>query len=125
MEEVKKATPSRRGAKAVVVCTANNAAYAQAIRLLRPKGKVICVGVPEGIVTPIDGADAGNFVAKQMSIEGSAVGNRIEALEVMAFAARGLIKPQITIEKLENLAGVFRSMHEGNLQGRVVLDLIS
>lgn len=37
---------------------------------------------------------------------GSAIGNRREAIEALEFAARGLVKCHIKIEKLENLSKV-------------------
>jgi len=51
-EEVKKATGGL-GASAVIVCTASNAAYAQALSFLRFGGTLVCVGMPEGDSKPI------------------------------------------------------------------------
>jgi propanol-preferring alcohol dehydrogenase len=50
--EVKKVTGGL-GASAVIVCTAANAAYAQALDLLRIGGTLVCVGMPEGDSKPI------------------------------------------------------------------------
>lgn len=36
------------GAAAVIVCTASNRAYAQALSFLRFGGTLVCVGMPEG-----------------------------------------------------------------------------
>ena len=51
-EEVKKLTGGL-GASAVIVCTASNRAYAQALDLLRFGGTLVCVGMPEGDSQPI------------------------------------------------------------------------
>jgi propanol-preferring alcohol dehydrogenase len=51
-EEVKKATGGL-GASAVIVCTASNKAYAQAMDFLRFRGTLVCVGLPEGEWVPI------------------------------------------------------------------------
>ncbi|QKX62472.1 uncharacterized protein TRUGW13939_09633 [Talaromyces rugulosus] len=111
------------GAHAVVVCTAANAAYAQAVQLLRFNGTLVCVGIPEGDFVAVAGAAPGILIAKQLTITGSAVGNRQEAMQTLEFAARGIIKTHHQVEKLENLTGVFERMEKGELQGRVVLDL--
>lgn len=111
------------GAHSVVVCTANNAAYARSAEMLRFGGRVVCVGIPEGELVPIKSATPSLLVAKALQIVGSAVGSRKEAIETMDFAARGIIKTHFRIEKMDKLTDVFNEMHEGKLQGRVVLDL--
>lgn len=111
------------GAHAAVVCTAANAAYAQAIDLLRFGGTMVCVGIPEGENVDIAGANPGAITTKQLTITGSAVGNRHEAIRTLDFAERGVIKAHHAIEKLENLTDIFERMEQGKLQGRVVLDL--
>lgn len=122
VEDIKKVSDGK-GATAVVLCTGSKAAYDMSIKLLRTKGTVVCVGVPNGDVTPIDGADPGTLVAKQVRIVGSAVGNRLEAIETLNYAARGLIKTKITVENLQNLNDVFQKMKNGQLQGRAVIEL--
>lgn len=111
------------GAHAVVVCTASNGAYAQSVDLLRFGGRVVCVGIPEGDVVPIQSANPGIMVSKALQIVGSAVGSRKEAIETMEFAARGLVKSHYRTEKMDKLTDVFNEMHAGTLKGRVVLDL--
>ena len=51
-EAVKNATGGL-GASAVIVCTASNKAYAQALDFLRFGGCLVCVGMPEGDSQPI------------------------------------------------------------------------
>jgi propanol-preferring alcohol dehydrogenase len=111
------------GAHAVVVCTANNGAYGESANLLRFGGRVVCVGIPEGDVVPMKSANPSLLVAKALQIVGSAVGTRKEAIETLEFAARGIVKTHFRIEKMDKLTDVFQEMHEGKLQGRVVLDL--
>lgn len=38
-------------------------------------------------------------------------------------AARGIIKTRIRMEKMENLTEIFKELAEGEMQGRIVLDL--
>lgn len=111
------------GAHAVIVCTASNAAYASAIELLRFKGTVVCVGIPEGDMVPIATAMPSILVAKSLKIVGSAVGDRREAIETLDFAARGVVKTHYRVEKMDKLTSVFEEMDKGQMKGRVVLDL--
>ncbi|PMD51847.1 alcohol dehydrogenase-like protein [Hyaloscypha bicolor E] len=121
-EEVKKVTGGL-GASAVIVCTASNNAYAQALDFLRFGGTLVCVGMPEGDMVPIAKAFPAMMVAMEHNIKGSAVGNQREAIEVLEMAARGVVKTRLRIEKMEKLTEVFQEMSEGKMQGRVVLDL--
>jgi propanol-preferring alcohol dehydrogenase len=121
-EEVKRLTGGL-GASGVIVCTAANRAYAQAISFLRFGGTVVCVGMPEGDLQPIGGAYPSLMVVGQYKIVGSAVGNQREALEVLDMAARGIVKTHYRLDKMENLNSIFKDMSEGKMQGRVVLDL--
>ncbi|CCD54850.1 similar to alcohol dehydrogenase [Botrytis cinerea T4] len=121
-EEVKRVTGGI-GASAVIVCTASNRAYSQALSFLRFGGTLVCVGMPEGDSQPIANSFPAAMVAQEWKIKGSAVGNQREALEVLEMAARGIIKTRIRMEKMENLTEVFKEMSEGRMQGRVVLDL--
>ncbi|BDD55869.1 hypothetical protein MAP00_001351 [Monascus purpureus] len=120
---VKSLTTEKLGAHAVIVCTASNAAYAQAFLFLRFNGTLVCVGMPEHESQAIATAYPAAIVFNQATITGSAVGNRIEAIEVLDFAARGIIKSHVRMAKLEDLTDLFNEMAEGKLQGRVVLDL--
>ncbi|KAH6986622.1 alcohol dehydrogenase II [Ilyonectria destructans] len=111
------------GAHAVIVCAASDKAYAQAVNFLRFNGTLVCVGLPEGDLKPIAGANPATIVTQQYKIVGSAVGNQNEAIEVLGFAARGIVKAHVEIKKMDDLTTVFEDMHAGKLSGRVVLDL--
>jgi len=121
--EAVKALTGGLGAHAVVVCTANNAAYAGAVDMLRFGGRVVCVGIPEGDVVPIKTLNPGIMVGKALQVVGSAVGTRKEAIETMEFAARGIVKTHFRTEKMDKLQSVFEEMDKAQLKGRVVLDL--
>lgn len=111
------------GAAAVLVCTASNTAYAQALELLRYNGTLVCLGIPEHDTQPIPNASPDKMVVKQLNIVGSAIGGRKEAMETLDMAARGVVKTHCRVEKMEALTKVFEELHEGKLMGRVVLDL--
>ena len=88
------------GASAVIVCTASNKAYAQALDFLRFGGTLVCVGMPEGDMVPIAKAFPAAMVAMEHNIKGSAVGNQKEAIEVLDMAARGVVKTRLRLEKM-------------------------
>ncbi|UPL03014.1 hypothetical protein LCI18_013948 [Fusarium solani-melongenae] len=111
------------GAASVIVCAGSNAAYAQALDFLRFNGTVVCVGLPGGEKVPLPNAYPSKFITAQLSVIGTAVGNRKEAIEVLEMASRGIIKTRVTVEKMTNLADVFQRMKSGKVHGRVVLDL--
>lgn len=111
------------GAHAVLVLTAANGAYAQAPTFLRFGGTVVCVGVPEGDPVPIGSAAPALLIFKELRIVGSAVGGRLQAIETLDFAARGVMKTHYKTAKLEDLSQVFRDMEDGKISGRVVLEL--
>jgi propanol-preferring alcohol dehydrogenase len=111
------------GAHATLVLTASNAAYAQSLTFLRFGGTAVCVGVPEGDMVPVASAAPALFIFKELRLVGSAVGGRLQAIETLDFAARGVIKTHYKTAKLEDLAQVFQDMEEGKIQGRVVLEI--
>ena len=94
------------GASAIIVCTANNKAYAQAMGYLRFGGTLVCVGMPEGEPKTIEKVFPAAMVAKQHTITAVAVGNRKEAIEVLDFAARGIVNTHYRLERMEKLTEV-------------------
>lgn len=120
-----KAITGGRGAKAVLVCTASNSAYTQALEMLAPRGTLVCIGVPEGESKAISNAFPSKLVFAEYRIVGVAVGNQREASEVMELAAKGEVKPSFRVEQIEKLTEVFQEMKEGKIMGRVVIDLQS
>ncbi|KAL6716299.1 hypothetical protein ACLMJK_005865 [Lecanora helva] len=121
-EEVMKLTGGV-GAQAVIVVTAANRAYAQALDLLKFDGTLVCVGIPEGQPQPIAKSYPSALIFKQANITATAVGSRKDALEVMDFAARGIVKTHYRTEKMEKLTEIFQEIKDAKLIGRVVLDL--
>lgn len=122
-KHIKGLTSGGYGAHAVIVCTAANAAYAQAMDFLRFNGTLVAVGIPEHDPQAIAKAYPGIMIAQQLNIVSSAVGNSLDARETLEYAARGIIKAHVRVEKMEALTDVFKEMEAGKLQGRVVLDL--
>lgn len=57
------------GARVVLVCSSSNRSYAQAVSFLGFRGKLVCVGVPEG-QRPIEGAKVIDLIARELTIFG-------------------------------------------------------
>ena len=94
------------GVSAVIVCTASNKAYAQAIGFLRFGGTLVCVGMPEGESKGIETAYPALMVMKGLNITAVAVGGRSDALEVLDMASRGIVTTHLRVEKMEKLSEV-------------------
>lgn len=117
-DEIKRITGGL-GAAAVVVCAGSNAAYGQALPMLQFGGTMVCVGMPDGELKPISNAFPMTLAVTHTQIVGSSIGSQREAVEVLALAARGLVKTHHRLEKLEGLEMTFKHMAENKLEGRV------
>lgn len=117
-EEIHRITDGE-GAAAVIVCAGSNRAYGQALPMLGFGGSVVCVGLPDGELQPISNAFPGTILPNESHIVGSSIGSQREAIEVLAFAARGVVKTHYRLEKLEKLGEVFQQMAGGKMEGRV------
>jgi propanol-preferring alcohol dehydrogenase len=120
-----KETTDKNGVDVALVLTGNNKAYGQALSMLAHNGKLVCVGVPDGDLQVIGGAFPAALIFKEISIVGSAVGNRMDAIEVLDLVARGVVQTHYSLTKMENLQDVFADMAAGKVQGRMVLDLLT
>ncbi|KAF8484336.1 GroES-like protein [Gautieria morchelliformis] len=107
------------GAHAAVITAANPAAYMQAVEYLRCGGTLVVVGMPAGKL----GADIFFTVYKSISIVGSYVGNRQDAIEALDIAASGKVKVRYAMKPLSKLEDTFKGLEEGSVVGRVVLDV--
>nr|BAM20943.1 mannitol-1-phosphate dehydrogenase [Pholiota nameko] len=117
--EIKKFTDGL-GAHAALVATATSAGYAQAIDYLRENGHLMAVGLPAKATL-----DASIFftVFKSITIHGSYVGNRQDAIEAINIAASGAVKCRYQLRKLQDIAKVYEDMGKGKIAGRIVLSI--
>jgi len=107
------------GAHAVLVTAVSTQAFAQAIGMVRRGGTISMNGLPPGsFPLPIF-----EVVLKGITVRGSIVGTRLDLSEALSFASEGLVHANIATEKLENINDIFHRMHEGKIDGRIVLDL--
>ena len=63
------------------------------------------------------------MVLKALTIRGSIVGTRLDLAEALSFAGEGLVHATTKAEKLEDINDIFKRMHAGTIDGRIVLDI--
>lgn len=96
------------GAKTVIMCASSERAYAQAVGWLGFRGTLVCLGVPEGKRSPIEGAVVGDLISLELTIFALKSGNRQEAKECLDMVARGLVKTEYQLRSMGNLTKVNR-----------------
>lgn len=107
------------GAHGALVTAVSPKAFEQAIGMVRRGGTVSLNGLPPGQF-PLD---IFGMVLNGVTVRGSIVGTRLDLQESLDFAALGKVKATVSTDRLENINQVFQRMHEGRIEGRVVLDL--
>ncbi|KAJ7932134.1 chaperonin 10-like protein [Mycena leptocephala] len=119
VEEIKAMTGGL-GAHSALVTAASSSGYKQAIEYLRGGGTLMAVGLPGNA-----SLEASIFftVFKSISILGSYVGNRQDATEALAIAARGEVKCNYAVKELTDLSSVYEGMTKGYVAGRIVLEM--
>ena len=106
------------GMHAAVVTSASPAAYAAALRVLRPMGTLCVVGLP---AEPLQ-FQALALVSSEAHVVGSAVGTRQDLREVLDLAARGLVRCRVKVSPLARVNEVLQAMRAGTISARIVLD---
>lgn len=110
------------GAHVSVVTAVAPQAFEQAVRLLRPAGTAVYIGLPGGKSDEIR-TSISAVINWELTIRGSNVGTRQDMEEAIAFAARGLVSAHIRTVPLEEINEVLGDMRRGKIVGRVVLRL--
>jgi propanol-preferring alcohol dehydrogenase len=64
-----------------------------------------------------------NVVLNAITIRGSIVGTRRDLQEALEFAGAGRVKAIVEPGRLEDINAIFHRMHEGKIEGRIVLDM--
>jgi propanol-preferring alcohol dehydrogenase len=107
------------GAHAVLVTAPSIPAFTQAIGMARARGTIALNGLPPGsFPLPIF-----EVVLKALTIRGSIVGTRLDLAEALSFAGEGLVHATTKAERLEDINDIFKRMHAGTIDGRIVLDI--
>lgn len=109
---------TRGGVHGVLVTAASAPAFAQSLKLLRPKGTMSLVGLPPGaFALPVF-----EVVLKRLTVRGSIVGTRKDLAEALQFAVEGKVRAAVQRHPLEDVNAVLAELKTGRIQGRVVLD---
>ncbi|CAK7224188.1 hypothetical protein SCUCBS95973_005435 [Sporothrix curviconia] len=110
------------GAHAVVCCPGSEAAYNQGIKLLRPGGTLVCVGLPSNgsYTMPLRPMD---MVNRGLHVIGSAVGTEAEMQELLQLASTGAIAPQIDVMPLSRFAEAIEAVKTSRAAGKIVLKI--
>ncbi|KAK5118238.1 alcohol dehydrogenase [Meristemomyces frigidus] len=119
VKDVQEATEDGLGPHAVILVAVNEKPFQQAAEYVRPRGTVICIGLPAGAYLR---APVFESVIKMVTIRGSYVGNRKDSAEALEFFRRGVIKAPFKTIGLSELQKVYDMMHEGKIAGRYVVD---
>ncbi|USW57271.1 Putative alcohol dehydrogenase, zinc-type, GroES-like superfamily, NAD(P)-binding domain superfamily [Septoria linicola] len=119
VKDVQAATEDGLGPHAVILVAVNEKPFQQAAEYVRPRGTVICIGLPAGAYLR---APVFESVIKMVTIKGSYVGNRKDSSEAIEFFRRGLIKAPFKTVGLSELQKVYDLMHKGQIAGRYVVD---
>jgi hypothetical protein len=107
------------GAHGALVTAVSPKAFEQAVGMVRRGGTVSLTGLPPGQF-PLD---IFGMVLNGITVRGSIVGTRLDLQESLDFVTQGKVQSIISTDKLENINGIFARLHEGRIEGRVVLDL--
>ena len=63
------------------------------------------------------------MVLNGTTVRGSIVGTRLDLQEALQFAADEKVKATVAVEPLENINDIFQRMHNGQIEGRVVMNV--
>jgi len=105
------------GVHAALVTSAAKAAYDIAFPCVRPGGILLAVGLPsESICFPPI-----LMAALELRIQASSVGTRQDMRELLAMAAAGKVRCQVTTRPLAQVNEVLEQLRHGQVSGRMVL----
>ena len=115
--EVAKELRKRGGVHVALVASAATAAYETAFSCIRPTGTLLAVGLPADPICfpPI------LMASLEVRIQASAVGTRQDLREVLAMAAAGKIRCQVTTRPLAQAREALEQLRRGQVSGRIVL----
>lgn len=107
------------GAHAVVVVVGLASAYNQALRLLRPIGTLVCVGLPaQDYRMPISPLDCVN---RGIHVVGSSVGTEEEMQDLLKLAVAGRVSTHYQVYELTEVNTVIERLEKFAIEGRAVL----
>lgn len=105
------------GAHVALVTSAAKAAYYSAFNCVRPSGVLLVVGLPsEDICFPPI-----LMAAREIRMHASAVGTRQDLREILAMAAEGKVRCEVSARPLAEANEVLERLRRGRVSGRIVL----
>ena len=108
-----------RGAHGVLVTAVSRSAFGQAVGMLHKRGTMSLVGLPPGnFDLPIF-----DVVLNAKTVRGSIVGTRKDLQESLEFAGEGKVAAHYSMDKLDNINGIFDQMRAGKIDGRIVVSI--
>ncbi|RJS91221.1 alcohol dehydrogenase AdhP [Salinisphaera sp. Q1T1-3] len=107
------------GAHGALVTAVSEIAFSQALDVVRRGGTVALNGLPPGKFD----LSIFDMVLGGITVRGSIVGTRLDLQEALDFAGHGAVKATVSGDKLENINAIFERMRQGQIEGRVVLDM--
>lgn len=107
------------GVHAAVVTAVSKDAFNSAIDAVRAAGRVVCIGLPPDTMD----LSIPRIVLDGIEVVGSLVGTRQDLAEAFQFGAEGLVVPVVQKRTLAETAQIFQEMHDGKIQGRMVIDM--
>lgn len=107
------------GAHGVLVTAVSPKAFEQALGMVRRGGTVSLNGLPPGTF-PLNIFD---MVLNAITVRGSIVGTRSDLRDALQLAGGGRVKATVKASKLECINEIFQQMHQGQIEGRIVLDM--
>jgi len=108
------------GPHVAVVTSASATGYQQAVDYLRHGGTLMAVGLPGHAKL-----ESSIFwtVLKSITIRGSYVGNRQDAVEALELAAQGKVKVVFAVKQLSELSDIYEDLDAGKIAGRIVVNM--
>lgn len=93
------------------------AAFRQAVDMLRPLGTMVGIALPPGEFS----IDIFTWILHRKTVRGSIVGTRQDLNECLGIAADGKVECTVSERKLEEINAVFEELQSGKIKGRAVL----
>ncbi|MCK8617983.1 alcohol dehydrogenase AdhP [Fructobacillus sp. M158] len=106
------------GAQSSIVTAVARIAFEQAIKCLKPMGKMVAVALPNSEMS----LSIPSLAFDGIEVAGSLVGTRLDLSEALQFAAEGKVKPIVKTRKLNEVNDIIDEMKNGQVEGRMVIE---
>ncbi|WP_230655893.1 alcohol dehydrogenase AdhP [Psychrobacter sp. I-STPA10] len=107
------------GAHGALITAVSPKAFEQALTMVRRGGTIAMNGLPPGdFPLPIF-----DMILNGITVRGSIVGTRLDLQESLNMAGENKVKATVASEPLENINDIFERMRQGQIEGRIVLDM--